>query len=514
MGKPRMIILIRHAQSEGNKNRDIHQTIPDHRVKLTPEGWTQAHEAGLRLRSLLRADDTLHFFTSPYRRTRETTEGILSTLTSDSPDPSPFPRHSIKVYEEPRLREQDFGNFQPCSAEMERMWQERADYGHFFYRIPNGESAADAYDRVSGFNESLWRQFGDDDFASVCVLVTHGLMSRVFLMKWYHFSVEYFEDLRNVNHCEFLIMRKSPDSGKYILENQLRTWSQLKKERLAAAAAAKSLPANVQASEKDKEKEAKLLGTSPATGTMSPIPTRKKWGGCPNGCDHGKHYYKKENSMHAMQLNGRVSTSPPEPLISRRPTARRMQSSSDEDTDDPRGKNIGPLDLDAEKSWSESISTPDSTAGFATLSIEDRLQARLKSPNDLLGIRHCGRDGGGSASGANSDAEFSAEEDVRKRLARGVQLQGTKLGRSGMGVGVGGGGGMVQPRKLIREEGGMGRGAKADALGDQSDAGSEGEAEEGGCERSDSGGDGELIPEMKELEREEMEDKSLRGSVY
>lgn len=152
------------------ENRDIHQTIPDHRVKLTPEGWTQAYDAGRRLRSLLRADDTLHFFTSPYRRTRETTEGILSTLTSDDPSPTPFPRNSIKVYEEPRLREQDFGNFQPCSAEMERMWQERADYGHFFYRIPDGESAADAYDRVSGFNESLWRQFGEDDFASVCVL--------------------------------------------------------------------------------------------------------------------------------------------------------------------------------------------------------------------------------------------------------------------------------------------------------------------------------------------------------
>jgi len=163
-----MIILIRHAQSEGNKNRDIHQTVPDHRVKLTPEGHKQALEAGHRLRALLRPDDTIHFFTSPYRRTRETTEGILASLTSDDPSPSPFPRHTIKVYEEPRLREQDFGNFQPCSAEMERMWQERADYGHFFYRIPNGESAADAYDRVSGFNESLWRLFGEDDFASVC----------------------------------------------------------------------------------------------------------------------------------------------------------------------------------------------------------------------------------------------------------------------------------------------------------------------------------------------------------
>ena len=59
------------------------------------------------------------------------------------------------------------------------MWQERADYGHFFYRIPNGESAADAYDRISGFNESLWRQFGEDDCASVVVLSTQSLSAHV-----------------------------------------------------------------------------------------------------------------------------------------------------------------------------------------------------------------------------------------------------------------------------------------------------------------------------------------------
>ncbi|OKL62896.1 hypothetical protein UA08_01582 [Talaromyces atroroseus] len=265
MGKPRMIILIRHGQSEGNKNREIHQSVPDHRVNLTPEGHKQALEAGRRLRELLRPDDTLHFFTSPYRRTRDTTNGILESLTSDEPSPSPFPRHTIKVYEEPRLREQDFGNFQPCSAEMSRMWQERADYGHFFYRIPNGESAADAYDRVSGFNESLWRLFGEDSFASVCVLVTHGLMTRVFLMKWYHFSVEYFEDLRNINHCEFVIMEKNPDNGKYILQNKLRTWSALRQEK---------------AEEKKRE-------PVPAISLAPEVPVRRKWGGCPDGCTHG-----------------------------------------------------------------------------------------------------------------------------------------------------------------------------------------------------------------------------------
>lgn len=147
------------------------------------------------------------------------------------------------------MREQDFGNFQPSSAAMTAMWKERANYGHFFYRIPNGESAADAYDRVSGFNESLWRQFGEEDFASVCVLVTHGLMTRVFLMKWYHFSVEYFEDLRNVNHCEFVVMKLNADSGKFILQNQLRTWSDLRREEAEAMAQPES-----------------------------PIPVRKRWG--------------------------------------------------------------------------------------------------------------------------------------------------------------------------------------------------------------------------------------------
>ncbi|KAF8864030.1 phosphoglycerate mutase-like protein [Acephala macrosclerotiorum] len=485
---------------------------------LTNEGWTQAYDAGRHLRSLLRPTDTLHFFTSPYRRTRETTEGILATLTSDEPSPSPFPRSKIKVYEEPRLREQDFGNFQPCSAEMERMWQERADYGHFFYRIPNGESAADAYDRISGFNESLWRQFGEEDCASVCVLVTHGLMSRVFLMKWYHFSVEYFEDLRNVNHCEFLIMRKKEDSGKYILENNLRTWSDLKRERLAAAAAKDKAAASASTmSEKDKEKEKKVLGNGTGNGEASsntpstigsPIPVRKKWGGCPNGCDHGKHSYRKENSMHAMQLNGKplepAGSSHPssQGLQFRRPAARRWQSSSEEDEDDPRGR-VGPpertLGVDVQRSLDEVVSSPDGTPSF--ISLEDRLKHRVESPrNDLLGLKSAGRDFGGTASGntshAGSDAELSAEEENRRNMVKkpvGVaQRLSASAGHSA--------GGMSGDGMRKREENSMGSGAMANALGDQNDPG------------SDAGAETE--PELGDLEEAERKDKSVRGSVY
>ncbi|KAF5020083.1 hypothetical protein F66182_7889 [Fusarium sp. NRRL 66182] len=398
MAKPRLIILVRHGQSEGNKNREIHQTVPDHRVKLTSEGWNQARDAGRRLRKLLRPDDTLHFFTSPYRRTRETTEGILESLTSDDASPSPFQRSSIKVYEEPRLREQDFGNFQPCSAEMERMWQERADYGHFFYRIPNGESAADAYDRVSGFNESLWRQFGEDDFASVCVLVTHGLMSRVFLMKWYHFTVEYFEDLRNINHCEFLIMRKQ-DSSKYLLENKLRTWSDLRRER------------------KDKEgkdeKDCSDCSKLPRTKTF--VVTRQ-WGGCPNGCDHRRLYVKRED-LDMMRKKDHENGGP-EPygevacpgeivtVIKRKQKSQiDLIASSSESATPGATEDDGPEIDVSSNHGNKSVSDLNDTPSVISAS------EYIQSP-----YLHIGRDGGGTYSGhtsaAETDNESSEDENI------------------------------------------------------------------------------------------------------
>ncbi|KAJ6261230.1 hypothetical protein Dda_3898 [Drechslerella dactyloides] len=273
MGRPRLIILIRHGQSEGNQNKAIHQVIPDHRVKLTNFGHEQARAAGHRLKELLLPEDKLQIYTSPYRRTRETTAGIVESLGEDW-------KTKTTVYEEPRIREQGlyylrdargiyrFGNFQGCSAYQDKIWQERAAYGHFFYRIPNGESAADAYDRVSGFNESLWRQFAEPDCPSVIVLVTHGLMTRVFLMKWYHYTVEEFEDWMNIEHCQFVTMRRN-HKGKYDLETKLRTWTQYEREQQEAARNNPEVAAQRAAKQKKFQSQ------------------RKKWGGCPDGCSHG-----------------------------------------------------------------------------------------------------------------------------------------------------------------------------------------------------------------------------------
>lgn len=187
-------------------------------MPLTERGHKQAQQAGRLLRDLLEEDDSICFYTSPYRRTRETLCEIRDQLKDLG--------IRQKVYEEPRMREQDFGNFQGTPEEMRDIWLERARYGHFFYRIPHGESAADVYDRCASFNETLFRQFSRDDFPSVLVLVTHGIWARVFLQKWFRWSVEYFENLQNVPHCSWLVMRQREDR-RYVLETRLATWSDL-----------------------------------------------------------------------------------------------------------------------------------------------------------------------------------------------------------------------------------------------------------------------------------------------
>lgn len=125
------------------------------------------------------------------------------------------------------MREQDFGNFQSTSEQMEKVWQERAHYGHFFFRIPHGESAADVYDRIASFNETLFRQFQQENFPNILILVTHGIWARVFLMKWFRWSYEEFESLRNIPHCHYLIMKREATSGKFILKTPLKTWDDL-----------------------------------------------------------------------------------------------------------------------------------------------------------------------------------------------------------------------------------------------------------------------------------------------
>jgi len=74
---------------------------------------------------------------------------------------------------------------------------------------------------------SLHRAFAEPDFPSVLVIVSHGLLVRLFAMRWYHWSVEYFESLENLYQCEFVIMEKAQETNKYKLLTEFRRWREI-----------------------------------------------------------------------------------------------------------------------------------------------------------------------------------------------------------------------------------------------------------------------------------------------
>eukprot|EP01006_Ploeotia_vitrea_P035554 TRINITY_DN65896_c17_g1_i1.p1 TRINITY_DN65896_c17_g1~~TRINITY_DN65896_c17_g1_i1.p1 ORF type:complete len:327 (-),score=111.39 TRINITY_DN65896_c17_g1_i1:45-1025(-) len=208
--KPKRIILIRHGESEGNVDPKIYESMPDNRLRLTRRGQTQAREAGKKLKAMI-GDERVMFYVSPYVRTRQTFAMMVRSLAPDQ----------YIFREEPRLREQDFGNFQKVE-EIEECRRDRDKFGSFYYRFPQGESGCDVYDRVSTFMETLHREFQNKDRPDNFVLVSHGVTCRLFLMRYFNWDVERFQNLWNLEHCQMVTMLLGKD-GYYRLTAPLRT---------------------------------------------------------------------------------------------------------------------------------------------------------------------------------------------------------------------------------------------------------------------------------------------------
>jgi broad specificity phosphatase PhoE len=209
MARPRRIVLVRHGESEGNQDDSVYERRPDHALELTPKGLRQAEETGAALRALF-GDERVSVYVSPYRRTHQ-------TLHAFRLDPA-----LVRVREEPRLREQDWGNWQDRDdVRLQKTY--RDTYGHFFYRFAQGESGADVYDRTGAFIDSLHRSFGDPDSPPNVLLVTHGLTMRLLCMRWFHWTVEEFESLVNPDNGETRVLELGAD-GRYTLDRPFVRW--------------------------------------------------------------------------------------------------------------------------------------------------------------------------------------------------------------------------------------------------------------------------------------------------
>jgi len=206
--QPKRIILIRHGESEGNFDENFYAKKPDYAMELTDKGRQQAVECGQRLKQIIQ-NESVMFYISPFWRTRETFENIVAQLNLPE----------IKLREEPRIREQEWGHLREPD-ERDRVTREREAYGSFYYRIPDGESCADVYDRVTTFMETMHRDFAKDDFPDNAVLVIHGMTIRLFLMRWFQWTVEEFEMIAHPPNCAIITMNLTAD-GKYQLETPM-----------------------------------------------------------------------------------------------------------------------------------------------------------------------------------------------------------------------------------------------------------------------------------------------------
>lgn len=207
---PRNILLLRHARSLGNDDETLFARMPDWKIPLSAEGRRQARNAGEVIQRIV-GHHPVFFYVSPYRRTKQTLEEIKRSIRSDV----------LFTREEPRLREQDFGNFQDPELILKAK-KERDDFGRFFYRFPHGESGADVFDRVSAFCGTFHRdlvQIQNPD--ATAVFVTHGITARLFVMRWLHWSVDDFEGLHNPPNCGLLHLQRVGDTA-YRLSQESR----------------------------------------------------------------------------------------------------------------------------------------------------------------------------------------------------------------------------------------------------------------------------------------------------
>ena len=115
---------------------------------------------------------------------------------------------------------------------------ERVDFGRFFYRFPSGgESGFDVYNRVSGFIgtitrdvQNIWDELHPDDHGArintdenitICI-VTHGLTLRLFLMRWFQYTVHEFERSYNPENGQVVVLQNKCDRGRFNLDEKDR----------------------------------------------------------------------------------------------------------------------------------------------------------------------------------------------------------------------------------------------------------------------------------------------------
>jgi 2,3-bisphosphoglycerate-dependent phosphoglycerate mutase len=240
-GKVRRIFLVRHGESMGNVDKDVHRTHADHAIPLSGLGAEQAVRAGEFLKGYFAENlDNLsnpnhphrprpRLWTSPYLRTRQTADGIERGIGRTGAMMA-HPDFDEAVPQFPRIRdrrenialcEQQFGLFDgiPDNELPVRFPAEHAHYkkqedfeGRFWARMPMGESRWDVAIRVhQAFG--TWHRDAERHGVEDLIVVTHGVTARCIVMRWLHLPFDWIEKEPNPKNCSVRLIEDGGDRG-------------------------------------------------------------------------------------------------------------------------------------------------------------------------------------------------------------------------------------------------------------------------------------------------------------
>lgn len=202
------ILLVRHAESESNVDLSVHSHTPDPAIRLSPKGYTQAIRLGEVLRPLLLNDhghyhDRTRIMISPYRRTRETLEGMAigSRMTSANAHVTDLAQSAEKIHENIALREIEYGVFdgitveeRPIKLPLEHAcYQRHLDHeGWVYARMPLGESPADVVGRAKLVLHDIERAYRQG--VKQLIIVSHSQTIRCIRMEMEEQSVQWLTE--------------------------------------------------------------------------------------------------------------------------------------------------------------------------------------------------------------------------------------------------------------------------------------------------------------------------------
>jgi broad specificity phosphatase PhoE len=218
------LCLVRHGQSEGNRDPKKYIERTDSGVRLTEEGKRQARASAEKIKEAFQnSDQKLVFWVSPYIRTRETAKEMLQVLGEKV----------VTVKEEQLLIERNFGmivgdGWQRFEKEEQDQKQRNSEeyyfqemfnfqnigktFNPFYTKTPDGESQYDVLLRANQILHKIAAHDPHDRYHHV--IITHGVTARTMIMANFHFTQEWYNATRNP--CNTAVYHMNKDELKIL----------------------------------------------------------------------------------------------------------------------------------------------------------------------------------------------------------------------------------------------------------------------------------------------------------